>query len=195
MKLLTKQVTALQVVFVLLMLFLGIEDVVLVLQNRNLKEKINQLTNRKIELLTPGDRVEDVRAVSLNGDEVRLSYSDSAKKYLLLVFSTTCPHCEKNIPIWSEITRDNQDKCNYVGISTSSLEDTRKFVSMKSISFPTVSVANDTSLGRKYKIVGLPLTILLTRLGVVEKVWMGELTIGQKKEIAQLIGQSELLVN
>jgi hypothetical protein len=68
------------------------------------------------------------------------------------------------------------------------LEETKKFLEGKNVGFYTFSVSNDTSFNRKYKVNGVPETILLNGGGTVEKVWIGELSTEQRTEIEELMG-------
>jgi peroxiredoxin len=77
--------------------------------------------------------------------------------------------------------------CSYIGLCTSSLEATKKFVVDRGITMRIVSVASDTSFRRAYKVFGVPQTILLEPNGVVEKVWVGELAQAEIQEIENLL--------
>src|SRR5262249_51273408 len=94
----------------------------------------------------------------------------------------------KTVPVWNAIARLKNDNCDIIGISVHSLEETKKFLSSKDVGFYAVSVESDTSFGRKYKIPGVPETILVDANGVVEKSWVGELRPDETKEIEDMMG-------
>lgn len=130
-----------------------------------------------------------MKVQTLDGDASEISYDDPTKKYLLFVLSTTCPHCEKTLVNWKEIALSKSaEKCNIFGISMHDLEKTKQYLATKDVGFYLVSVGADTSFGRKYKISGVPETILIKGGGLVEKVWIGELSVEQTKEIKKLMG-------
>ncbi|TLY32998.1 MAG: TlpA family protein disulfide reductase [Ignavibacteria bacterium] len=178
-----------QVISVTLNLLLTIEAVLLILQNRDLKNSLRRSpVGAQVEPLKAGERVEAVKVQTLDGNTTDLAYTDPGKKYLLFVLSTTCPHCEKTLVNWKAIAHDNRDQnCDIIGVSVHSLDETKKYVANKSVGFYVVSVA-DTSFSRKYKISGVPETILLQGDGSVEKVWIGELSEDQTIEIEKLMG-------
>ena len=98
------------------------------------------------------------------------------KSTLLFILSTTCPHCDNNLPSWNLITTRNPNDINTViGISTQSLTLTKNYYENRDIGFPLV-VAADTSFSTKFKIQGVPMTILVNPGGSIGNVWMGELT-------------------
>jgi len=164
-----------------LTVLLSVVVILLIIQNRELKRAINGST-----VLTRSE---------LDGATTELAYNDSTKKYLLFVLSTTCPHCEKTLPIWQSFAQNKSENCNVFGISIHNLEQTRSFLANKIVGFYTASVGEDTSFERKYKIVGVPETILISGKGTVEKTWVGELTPKQAIEINALIGGSTSLPN
>ncbi len=117
----------------------------------------------EVEPLRPGQKVEPVKIQTLDGMATDLQYSDGSKKYLLFVLSTTCQHCERMLPVWNVIAAHKPENCNVLGLCVHSLEQTVRFVTSKNVGFYTVSVEKDTSFSRKYKINGVPETILVER--------------------------------
>ncbi len=148
-----------------------------------------------IEPLKPGDTVEAFTVNTLDGATRQITYTDPTKKYLLFVLSTTCPHCANTLPVWKSIAQANHDNCDVIGVSLHNVDETRKYFETKDVGFYITSVAGDTSFSRKYKISGIPETILIKGNGVVEKAWVGELTQEQTTEIQSLISAETALRN
>ena len=135
-----------------------------------------------------GEKVAPIVVQTLDGKISEISYTNPTKKYLLFVLSTTCPHCEKALISWRTISQSNTaGKCDIIGVSLHNLDATRKYLATKDVGFYTVSAASDTSFSRKYRITGVPETILIKGNGSVEKVWIGELTQDQTNEIQKLM--------
>jgi len=178
-----------QIISITLNVLLTSEAVLLIVQNRDLKDSLRRSqVGAQIEPLKTGERVETVKIRTLDGNTTDLAYTDPNKKYLLFVLSTTCPHCEKTLVNWRAIAQVNRDhNCDIIGVSVHGLDETKKYVASKNVGFYVVSVA-DTSFSRKYKISGVPETILLKGDGLVERVWIGELSEDQTKEIEKLMG-------
>jgi thiol-disulfide isomerase/thioredoxin len=181
--------------YIIITLLAGV-CVLLAYQNRELKHKLSTSTSMsEIEPLKPGDKAEPFLMTTLDGATKEFAYTNPARKYLLFVLSTTCPHCEKTLPVWKSIAQKNNDNCDIIGISIHSLDETKKYIGSKDVGFYVVSAMSDTSFNRKYKISGVPETILVSGDGVVEKAWIGELTYGQVKEIDNLMGAPGALGN
>jgi|ERR1041385_238082 peroxiredoxin len=173
------------------------ETVFLIKQNKELKTTIKEMTASSIiEPLQPGERVEPVKIQSLDKKISELTYNEPQKKTLLFIFSTTCPHCEKNLPMWkSLVEHNNSNQCDVIGISIHQVDKTFDYVSSRNVNFITYSVSSDTSFSRKYKISGVPETVLLNGLGIVEKTWSGELTQEHTMEIQKLMSTSQAVSN
>jgi peroxiredoxin len=173
-----------------LVLLLSVEVVLLTLQNKKLKELLNTTTSLGLnsDALQPGEHVKPIMLQTLDGSLSSLKYDDPNKSHLLLVLSTTCPHCEKNLVRWKLINESNRrDNCEIVGISIHDLDATRKYVVERKPGFYITSAGADTGFYRGYKLVGVPETILVRSDGSVQKVWIGELSSDQTTEIEALL--------
>jgi hypothetical protein len=79
-------------------LLLSVEVVLLIRQNKDLKDTIQNLTNAsQPEPIKPGERAMPVKLQKLDGNFTELDFASPARKHSLFVLSTTCPHCEKHI--------------------------------------------------------------------------------------------------
>ena len=163
--------------------------ILLILQNKELKASFRNSSPFLFESLKPGDKVESVTVQSLNGATISLRYQEPEQKYLLFIFSTTCPHCENNLPIWNHIANlvGNKSGLNIIGIASEPLEVLNSFVKNKNPDFNICSAITDTSFGRKYGINVVPETIILTGDGTVIKTWIGELHGIQTEEVQTLL--------
>lgn len=191
-----KKVNWAQFISYFLIVFLSIVSILLIFQNRDLKRTLSITTSLGLgEPLKPGERVESFRVQTLDGSTTVVNYDDPTRKHLLFVLSTTCPHCERTLPAWQSIVKNKSDNCDILGVSIHNLDDTKKFLTSKDVGFYTVSVMNDTSFNRKYKISGVPETILINNNGIVEKTWVGELSDDQATEIKNLMIASGAVTN
>jgi peroxiredoxin len=96
--------------------------------------------------------------------------------------------------LWKDIASAANETVSIFGISINNFEQTKEYASTKDIGFYLVSVA-DTSFGRKYKISGVPETILIEGNSTVEKVWIGELSKESLDDIKVLTGAPKALTN
>jgi len=165
----------------------------LTLQNRKLKTILSTATPQgQLETLQPGERVQPAKLQTLDGSTAELRCDDLHKKYLLFVLSTTCPHCEKNLAIWRSIAeKSREDNLTIIGVSIHNLDQTTKYVTEKKPNF--YIVVADTGFARRYKIVGVPETILIDGKATVERIWLGELTAADTIEMRRLTAAGKLI--
>ena len=188
--------TALRLAPYLVIVLLIIEVVLLMQQNRELKSAVRAMTSGSMEPLRPGDSVQAVSFQTMDGRRGELSYTDPRKKYLLFVLSTSCPHCERNLEPWGDLVAfDSNRRCNIVGLCVDEFQATLDYAGEKHLPFSLVSVAADTGFHRKYRISGVPETILVGGNGRVERTWLGELNSGQTSEIKKLINPEQSTYN
>ena len=177
-----------QIASLLLVCSLAAETGFLIVQNRELKQTIKSLTMPGMESLRPGDKVQPIRVQTLDGSMTDLSYTDPKQKFLVLVFSSGCPHCEKSLPLWNsfvELVKDRAD-LSILGISADPLETLKSYAAIRKPSFYILSAAKDTSFRRKYGVIGVPETILIKGDGTVVKTWLGELQNAELEEVQTL---------
>ncbi len=173
-----------QLASITLIILLTVEVFLLIRENKQLR---TALAGYQPVQLKPGERAESFKIESLEGAAGEFTYSDPGRNYLLFIFSTTCSHCENTMVYWQHIAANGKDShCNIVGVSMDSPGETKKYASQKNLSFPVVSIA-DSGFGQKYKISGVPTTVLVRGDGVVEQSWYGELSAAQSDDIEHLM--------
>src|SRR6266404_5339256 len=122
----------------LIIVCLSTQVVLLTLQNRKLKEMWATTTPIGVTSggLQPGDRVQSFKFQTSDGSSTLLEYDDPSRKYLILVFSTTCPHCERNLPNWRSIAeRATGDLFTILGVSIQSPEEIKPYLMQKKPNF------------------------------------------------------------
>ncbi len=142
--------------------------VVLGLQNRTLREELSELRLRA-ERAYPGLTVPTFRAATLAGDSVTIGETLPGRRQLLLVFNTTCGFCRRTIPVWNRIASNLRDAASEVevfGISTDGEMETREYASREGITFPVLRFP-EAKLARLYRVVGVPLTLVVDHEGQV----------------------------
>ena len=185
----------LRIAGVFLLIALTIEVVLLFVQNRSLKSALNELAGSPRDTLKQGERLEPFTVRTMDGQVVRFGYADSTKHYLLFVLGTRCPHCEKNLGGWNSLAEySRQNAVTVFGLSLDDLEATRQYVTRGDVRFYLTALA-DTSFTRKYKIYGVPETMLVSGKGILERMWRGELSADQLLEIQQLARASPIEQN
>jgi peroxiredoxin len=160
-----------------LVVFLSIITALLIVQNLRMKKILDDMNHPTFDQLKPGDKAAAFRFITMNGDTNLYNSAELPKKQLIFVLSSTCPHCKNNLKHWEHLAQDaNQIRdLNVMGMCVSGYEETRRYINDNHIGFYLASTA-DTTFITKYKIEGVPQTIMLNSSGVIENVWIGELT-------------------
>jgi peroxiredoxin len=115
-----------------------------------------------------GTRAAPFSLLTLDGKEIELE-SFAKDKVTLLVFGTTwCPSCRHEIPLLKEYYSELKDKgLNVLGIDIQeSIKKVKSLVDKNKINYPVVLDSKGVT-ARLYKIVGIPLNIVLDRNGVI----------------------------
>jgi peroxiredoxin len=175
---------------------LSVQVILLTIQNTRLKVILTSMTpfGNPSPLLKSGEHVGPVSLRTLGGSSSELRYEHSKQKYLLFVFSTTCPHCEKTLPIWQSIADSNKDTAVVIlGISIQSVDQTREYVLRKQPHFYVAST--DSTFASRYNIAGVPETVLIDSGGIVEQIWEGELKKQDAEDIGRLLHANKAPVN
>jgi peroxiredoxin len=163
--------------------------ILLALQNRNLKTQIASLSARlpATESLEPGDVFGPLVLIDETGARVPLVFDAGPRQTLLLLFTLTCPACEKTLPVWSELVAGvTNPELRVVGVQLDRANDPG---SLATVTLPFqvygVEPAESTALA---KMPYIPSTVILDGNGVVEQAWFGMLTEAQRQEVRSFLG-------
>ena len=172
-----------QLISFLVIVLLTVETAYLMVQNRQLKVTIVTLANQRLPgTLKQGDQVLGARVRDLDSVMQIISYDGTSLKYLFVIFSTTCPHCQKNLDNWKSLAhRAGGREWRILGVSTDGIEGTTGYVVENNLNFEVVCA--DTSFSRVYTVDGVPEKILINEKGIVQKVYTGVLNRDELREI------------
>ena len=178
---------------VTLVLLLCTVTIVLTLENRSLKNTINDLTSP----LQPtndivGRDATPIRILNLNNQIDEIIFTNTKIPILLFVFNTSCPHCEHTLLIWNSVVNNlDSGVCNVAGLSLDDVEKTRSYMLQKNIAFNVASI-HDSTFSSNYGIGGIPQTILVSQQGKVKQIWSGKLQISHISNILDAINDSTI---
>jgi len=169
------------IILIVLVLAMGVEILLLVQENRELR--------LALKVLNPKEKVPPLTGIDQKGNEVKVEYP-SSKKTVLFWFSAECPSCEYDLEFWKQIyQKHNSGMLRFFGVTSSEKDKTEEFVKKFQLEFP-VLVLSDFSLLEKYRVEVIPQTMLIDTNGVVQKVWPGSLSENYKKEIEAMMSSS-----
>jgi peroxiredoxin len=115
-----------------------------------------------------GQKAPPFKLLAIDGKEIALE-SFAKDKVTLLVFGATwCPSCRHEIPILKEYYNDLKD--DGLKILSIDIQESKKkvnsFVKKNRINYP-VALDSNAEAARLYKVVGIPLNIILDKNGVI----------------------------
>jgi len=115
-----------------------------------------------------GNRAASFNLLTLDGKEIELE-SFAKDKVTLLVFGTTwCPSCRHEIPHLKEYYSElKDDGLNVLGVDIQeSVKKVKSLMDKNEVNYP-VALDSKAVAARLYKVVGIPLNIVLDRNGVI----------------------------
>ncbi|HXG06983.1 MAG TPA: redoxin domain-containing protein [Nitrososphaera sp.] len=167
----------------LLVIVLAIEVVLLMRQNKALKEGRGSAVQ---ETIKEGEMLElsGLTPVTDGGQP-----DTTLHRQLIFVFTTRCPFCKETLPLWKYFADSVAQKNSVavLGISLDPMQETQAYLTEQQIRFPVFIPAEKEAFSNKNKLHSVPQTILRNSGGIVEKVWRGRLTVDQFNEVVQAI--------
>jgi peroxiredoxin len=115
-----------------------------------------------------GQKASPFKLLTVDSKEIELG-SFAKDKVTLLVFGATwCPACRHEIPILKEYYSElKDDGLNVLGIDIQeSVKKVKSLIEKMQINYPVV-LDSDAKVARLYKVVGIPLNIILDKNGVI----------------------------
>ena len=115
-----------------------------------------------------GKKASTFKLLTVDGKEIELE-SFAKDKVTLLVFGATwCPACRHEIPILKEYYNElKDDGLNVLGIDIQeSAKKVESFIEKMQINYPVV-LDSSADIASLYKVVGIPLNIILDKNGVI----------------------------
>ena len=149
--------------------------VMLVTENRDLRSPRSSAPSASPAV---GDLLLPIETKDLEGRDVELTFSDSDRETMLLVFTTSCPACKGNLPNWLALQEQLGERYDVVGISIDSLDATRSYVRDQELPFKVFVPTDPDRFRSDYALPGVPETIHAGVDGRVEGSWLGVLPEG-----------------
>ncbi len=138
--------------------------------------KINkmQIKPEFIDQLKEGETFLPLEVQSLDQKNHRLTFSNKDKPTLLFIFTTSCPYCSQNIPNWKKIYEENKNDYDVIGIGADELDKVKDYVYKNALPYEIFVPAN-IEFRKRYKISGVPQTIIIDTTSIIKKFWLGKL--------------------
>lgn len=122
-----------------------------------------------------GDIVPPFYSLNLEGQQVHITYDESAK-YLLYIFSPACAVCISQITVWNRLTPQAISKnIKVFGLLIDPADVAKSYLKDIQYNF-NVTVLPNKAIQRAYRVVSIPQVMLVSPKGVVEWVHYGEMS-------------------
>lgn len=125
--------------------------------------------------LAPGDPAPDFTLPAVSPSDARLALSSLRGQVVLVDFwATWCPPCLRELPELADLHNALHDRGFTVLAVNREPEDipaVKRFVAQRALPFPVV--VDVDNVGERYRLVSLPMTVLLDRQGNVIRQFMG----------------------
>lgn len=177
----------------LIIVALLICNIALLKQNFQLRSQLEFYQPQNLKI---GDRVQNFSGKNLNGEIIKIDFSDTSKKRFLLYFTPTCKYCKQQFPEWKDLISQAKDK-NIEVFGVVSENENKEAIEnyLNSLDCGTSSatplqllfIPNETL--RNYKLSLTPTTILLSGNGIVEQNWIGKWKETDKNLALNLLDQ------
>ena len=169
---------------------LAVEVVYLVIQNRQLSQSLDTITQMRSssaaqsmpETLEVGDQLPNLRLVDLEGN-VR-SLERNGKRKLLFAFSSQCPACQDSVEVWQALKSVLEDAVEVMGISTDDARDLLAYRDQQQLTYPILT-GDPGTLREALELTLVPLTILLDPDSRVLGIWKGAVDMSHLDPITQ----------
>jgi len=168
--------------------------VLLVLENRRLRERIALLENRSAPPAAPaqplreGVRVPEFTARDTEGREVRVGRRGQGS-VLLFIYDPGCERCEEGMPAWGRLHDKLALMRAPVTVQALSVSDsyiTVQHARRMKLPFSIVPFPNG-QMQRSYGVTEVPLTVALDAEGVVQAVWNKPLDDGEAGDVLETV--------
>ena len=163
-------------------LALAVEVTLLVIKTRRLEGEIARLSAAmQPKTVEVGEAFEPLTLVGEDGKEKLLEFGEGQPHTLMLLFTMSCPACEKTFPIWCEIIPTEETPA--LRVAAIRLDRDPEPVEASTNVLP-VPVYTAKERGKTLqKITRIPTTVLVDGSGVVNKVWSGYLTPEKQQDL------------
>ena len=122
-----------------------------------------------------GHLAPDFALKTLDGKTVRLSELRGKKVVLINFWATWCPPCRSEMPTMQQIYTEYKGKgfeILAINIEPDSKDEIRDFMKELRLTFP-VLLDSDMKVTRTYRLIGLPVSMLIDRQGIIRSKEIG----------------------
>jgi peroxiredoxin len=122
-----------------------------------------------------GDPPPAVTLSDLKGNKVNMPADFKGKVVVIRFWADWCPKCAEEMPVIDTIYKKYKDKGLVVlAVNTGQTkEKAEAFINNLNVSYPAL-LDTDTSIAKRYGVIGLPTTFIIDRSGAIKEKILGE---------------------
>ena len=152
---------------------------ILLMQNAQLRSSSNHRNTSPS--LNPGDFIREFDVSPLQ-DSLRIDMS--AARQLFFFFKTDCPLCQSTVPAWNSIAdRMKGLRIPVHGIAFDNEHSAKEYTGARSLRFSISILRDGRSFALANHLYSVPMTMLVSRGLIIQKIWAGSLDSLQVAEI------------
>jgi peroxiredoxin len=161
-----------QVVGLLLIIALTVSTLLLAFENRKLKNQMESMVQPR-DVLKRGDTLAVIEVRTLEDSIYQVVPRTDSAGRLFVLLSTTCPACERSIPMLKDIVRHAQvNGFDVLFVSIHDRVKTVAFIEKHGLALP-IYIAADSLSKAQLKANAVPQTLLVSPNGIVWNNWVG----------------------
>lgn len=145
-------------IIVLLFFFLAFQNLTFLIQNVELKNRVETLTKR--DTIAVGDTVNTVNLRTATNELIEYHFKNNFS--LIYVLKAGCQPCEKNVEIWKELANIENENVKVIGISIDPIHTMNNYIQKNNIKYDIYS-AHDENFLEIFKVYITPYTIILNK--------------------------------
>lgn len=156
-------------------------NIYLATEVKSTKNTINTMArNRGLRL---GQKAKPLEANTLQNEPFEITYNRDDKPIILYFFDPKCHWCDLNSPSINSLSNEVSETYRVVSIALRD-DNLDKFIEQKDYKFPVYH--NPTEASRwAYDLSTVPMTVVVKKNGMVDKIWEGAFMNEKKEEIEQ----------
>ena len=134
-----------------------------------------------------GSPAPDFSLPSINGQEVGLQ-GFSGKPVILNFWATWCAPCKEEMPLLESISKKYGSNLAVIAINEGdNLSAVKEFVANENLDLQ-ILLDEESKVGELYKLGGYPTSVFIDGKGIIQAIYLGELSLVQVERNLDLIG-------
>ena len=157
---------------------------ILLMQNAQLRSSSDHRNT------SPGpNRGDPIKQFDISPLQDSLRINMSAARQLFFFFKTDCPLCQSTVPAWNSIAdRMKGLRIPVHGIAFDNEQSAKEYAAARSLRFPVSILRDGRSFALANQMYSVPVTMLVSKGLVIQKIWAGA---GDSTQVAEIMREGQ----